>query len=115
MVNTQTSSARILLFPTAQQDPYLEGNNLILRIIDSKNNLLTALEVLRDSYNVILAGTSSGDTDEILAQAEAALQHAHNVIVNVEETTRIIKNLRATSQKQLLLFPPPGRAPSNQI
>ena len=110
MVNTHTASARILFFPTTQQEPDLEANNLIHRIIDSKDNLLTALEVLRDSYNVILAGTSSRDADEILAQAEAALEQAHNVMANVEETTTIIKNLHVTSQKQLLLFPPSSRA-----
>jgi hypothetical protein len=110
MVNTQTASARILSFPTTQQKPDLEANNLIRRIIDSKDSLLTALEVLRDSYNVILARTSLKDADEILAQAEAALQHAANVMANVEQTTRIIKNWQATSQKQLLLFPPSNRA-----
>ncbi len=106
MVNTQTASARILSFPATQQKPDLDADNLIRRIIDSKDDLLTALEILRDSYNVILAGTSSRDADEILAQAEAALQQAYNVMDNVEETTTIIKNLQATSQKQLLLFPP---------
>ena len=110
MVNTQPAPARILLFPTIQQQPDFEASILIHRIIDSKDNLLTALEVLRDSYNVILAGTSSTDADEILAQAEAALQQAHNVMANVEETNRIIKNLPATSQKQMLLFPPSSRA-----
>ena len=109
MVNLQTTSARILFFPTTQQEPDLEANNLIHRIIDSKDNLLTALEVLRDSYNVILAGTSSRDADEILAQAESALQQAQNVMANVEETTTIIKNLHVTSQKQLLLFPASSR------
>src|ERR1700722_6133969 len=110
MVNTQTASARILAFPTAQPKPDLEATNLIHRIIDSKDNLLTALEVLRDSYNVILAGTSSRDADEILAQAEAALQQAHNVMASVKETTTIIRNVQAASHKQLLLFPPSSRA-----
>ena len=109
MVSTQTASARILLFPATQQKPDLEANHLIHRIIESKDDLLTALEILRDSYNVILAGTSSRDADEILAQAEAALQQAHNVMANVGQTTTIMRNLRATSQKQLLLFPPSSR------
>jgi hypothetical protein len=110
MVHTQTASARILAFPTTQRKPDLAASNLIHRIIDSKDNLLTALEVLRDSYNVILAGTSSRDADDILVQAEAALQQAHNVMANVEETTTIIRNQQATSNGQLLLFPPPSRA-----
>jgi tRNA A22 N-methylase len=109
MVSTPTASARILSFPTKQQMPNLEADTLIHRIIDSKDNLLTALEILRDSYNVILAGTSSRDADEILAQAEAALQQAHNVMANVEETTAIVMNLHATSRNQLLLFPPSSR------
>jgi tRNA A22 N-methylase len=110
MVNPQTASARILAFPTTQPKPDLEAVNLMHRIIDSKDNLLTALEVLRDSYNVILAGTSSRDADDILAQAEAALQQAHNVMASVEETTTIIRNLQVTSNRQLLLFPAPSRA-----
>ena len=109
MVNTQTASARILSFPTTQQKPDLEANNLIHRIIDSKDDLLTALEILRDSYNVILAGRSSRDADEILAQADAALHQAHNVMAYVQETTTIVKNLQTTSQKQLLLFPASSR------
>jgi precorrin-6B methylase 2 len=110
MVNTQMASARILSFPRTQQKPDLAANNLIHRIMDSKDNLLTALEVLRDSYNMILAGTSLRDADEILVQAEAALQQAANVMANAEETTTTIKNLQATSHKQLLLFPPSNRA-----
>jgi hypothetical protein len=110
MVNAQTASARILSFPTPYQKPDLDADNLIHRIIDSKDSLLTALEILRDSYNVILAGTSLKDADEILAQAEASLRQAHNVMANVEETTTIIKNLQTTSQRQLLLFPPSSRA-----
>jgi hypothetical protein len=106
MVNTQPATARILAFPTTQRMPNLEANNLIHRIIDSKDNLLTALEGLRDSYNVILEGTSSRDAAEISARAEAALQRAHNVMANVEETSTIIRNSHATSHRQLLLFPP---------
>jgi hypothetical protein len=109
MVNTQTASARILSFPTTQQKPDSAANDLIHRIMDSKDNLLTALEVLRDSYNMILAGTSLRDADEILAQAEAALQQAANVMTNAGETTTTIKNLQARSQRQLLLFPPSNR------
>jgi precorrin-6B methylase 2 len=110
MVNTQTASARILSFPAPHQRPDLEATNLIHRIMDSKDNLLTALEILRDSYNAILAGKSLRDADNIFAQAEAALQQAHNVMANVAETTAIIKNVQATSQKQLLLFPASNRA-----
>jgi hypothetical protein len=110
MVNAQTASATILSFPAPHQEPDLEANNLIHRIIDSKDDLLTALEILRDSYNVILAETSLTNAGEILAQAEAALRQAHNVMANVAETTTIVKHWQATSHKQLLLFPPSSRA-----
>jgi hypothetical protein len=97
---------RIIPFPTPKKTPELQTNYLIYRILDCKDDLLTALEVLRDSFNAILGGTPSRGAGEILAQAEAAVQQAHKVMANVAVTTTTIKNLQAIPQKQLLLFPP---------
>jgi hypothetical protein len=106
MVNTQMALGRILPFPTPKKKQGSQTSNLIYRILDCKDDLLTALELLRDSFNAIMGETPSRDADEILAQAEAAVQQAHNVMANVAVTTAAIKNLRAMSQKQLPLFPP---------
>jgi hypothetical protein len=106
MVNIQMALGRILPFPTPKKNQGSQTSNLIYRILGCKDDLLTALEVLRDSFNAILGETPSRDADEILAQAEAAVQQAHNVMANVAVTTAAIKNLRAMSQKQLPLFPP---------
>ena len=106
MVNAQRGLGRILPFPRPKKQQGLQRSNLIYRILDCKDDLLTALEVLRDSFNAILGEIPLRDADEILAQAEAAVQQAHNVMANVAVTTAKIKNLRAMSQKQLPLFPP---------
>ncbi len=106
MVNTKMKLGRILPFPTPPKKPELQSTDLIYRILDCKDDLLTALEVLRDSFNAILGETSSRDADEILAQAEAAIQQAYNVTANVAVTAPIIKNLRTIPEKKLPLFPP---------
>jgi hypothetical protein len=106
MVNAQMALGKILPFPRPKQNQGLLRSNLVYRILDCKDDLLAALEVLRDSFNAILGDTPSRDADEILAQAEAAVQQAHNVMANVAVTTAKLKNLRAMLQKQLPLFPP---------
>ena len=106
MVNAQMALGRVLPFPRPKKNQGLLGSNLVYRILDCKDDLLTALEVLRDSFNAILGETPSRDADEILAQAEAAVRQAHNVMANVAVMTAKLKNLRAMSQKQLPLFPP---------
>jgi argininosuccinate lyase len=108
MVNAQMALGRVLPFPTPEKKQRLQTGHVINRILACKDDLLTALEVLRDSFNAILGETPSRDADEILAKAEAAVQQAHNVMANVAVTTAKLKNLRAMSQKPLPLFPPSG-------
>jgi hypothetical protein len=61
MVNTQAGLGASLSFPTVPQEPELQTNDLIYRILDSKDDLATALEALQDTYNGTLAGIPFSD------------------------------------------------------
>jgi hypothetical protein len=103
MVNAQTGLGVVLSFPIPEKTTDNQTDNVIFRILESKDSLMTALEHLRDSYNAMMVGKPLENADEILTQAESALQQAEDVMGNVPVTTKI-KDLQQ-SQKQLLLFP----------
>jgi hypothetical protein len=56
MVNTHAGLGTSLSFPTVPQEPELQTNDLIYRILDCKDDLATALKALQDSYNGTLPG-----------------------------------------------------------
>jgi hypothetical protein len=66
---------------------------------------MTALEHLRRSYNTMKVGKTPKNADEILTQAESALQQAEDVMGHVPMTTTKIQDLQQLPQTQLLLFP----------
>jgi hypothetical protein len=104
MVDQQTGLGVLLSFPIPDKTTGNQIDHLIFRILQSNNSLMTALEHLRDSYNAMKVGKTLENADEIVTQAESALQQAEDVMGHVPMTTKI-QDLQQSSQKQLLLFP----------
>jgi hypothetical protein len=104
MVNPQTGLGVLLSFPIPNKPTDNQIDHMICRILQSNDSLTTALEHLRDSYNAMKVGKTLENADEILTQAESALQQAENVLGHVPVTTAKIQDLQPLSRKQLLLF-----------
>jgi hypothetical protein len=105
MVDPQPGLGVLLSFPLPKKTTVDQTDHLIFRILQSNDSLATALEHLRHSYNAMKVGKTLENTDEILRQAESALQQAKNVMGHVPVTTAKIQDLQQLSRKQLLLFP----------
>jgi hypothetical protein len=103
MVEPQTGLGILLSFPTPGKIADNQTDHMIFRILESKDSLMTALEQLRDSYNAMMVGKPLWNADEILTQAENALQQAEDVMGHVPVTTTKIQDFQL--QRQLLLFP----------
>jgi hypothetical protein len=92
--------------------PEAAAQNWSLRILQTRDNLLNALDFLRDEYNAMLAGESIKVADEILAGVETILRNSQNMTwYTVVAKTRIHgPTSRDAKRKVLLLFPVVGSA-----
>jgi hypothetical protein len=103
MVDPQTGLGILLSFPIPGKTTDNQTDHLVYQILESNDILVRALEHLRDSYNAMMVGEPLANADEILTQAESALQQAEDVMGHVPVTTIKIQGLQL--QRQLLLFP----------
>jgi hypothetical protein len=106
MVN-RNNAGKLLLFPAPTLVPGSQAENWCLRILETKDNLVRALELLRIAYNEMLAGKPVKAADEILAQVEAILRKdeiipAYTVVAAIKIHGSISPNVK---RKVLLLFP----------
>lgn len=77
---------KVLSFPRHEQIAQPWGEDLIQKILDRKEDLLTSLELLRNAYeaalghnNAALVAKSRRDVEAILLQVEALLKHPEKV------------------------------------
>jgi hypothetical protein len=107
MVNPNRASGKVLFFPTPKQNAESAVENWIHRILETKDNLVSALELLRISYNAMLAGKPVREADEILAQVEGILQHGEAVKTNAILTATTVRgsSLPQAKHRPLLFFP----------
>jgi hypothetical protein len=106
MVN-RNNAGKLLSFPAPRPVPGSPAENWCLRILETKDNLVSALELLRIAYNEMLAGKTVKAADEILAQVEAILRKddkipAHTVVAAIKIHGSISPDAK---RKVLLLFP----------
>jgi hypothetical protein len=73
---TRPLNKKPLQFPVAQDDVATRLLDWIRGIVQSNQELVSALDRLRLSYEALLAGTSVTDTEAILWQVEVALKDA---------------------------------------
>jgi hypothetical protein len=67
------NAGKLLSFPAPTPDPGSPAENWNVRILETKDNLVSALDYLRIAYNEMLAGRPVKAADEILAHVEAIL------------------------------------------
>jgi hypothetical protein len=73
MVHTN-NEGKLLSFPAATPASGSVAQNWNVRILETKDNLVSALDYLRIAYNEMLAGRPVKAADEIVAQVEAILR-----------------------------------------
>jgi hypothetical protein len=71
----RNNAGKLLLFPAPTSVPGSPAENWILRILEAKDNLVSALEFLRIAYNEMLGGRPVKSVDEVLARIEAILKN----------------------------------------
>jgi hypothetical protein len=107
MVNPNAASGKLLSFPIPKQNSESPVENWIHRLVETKDNLVSALELLRISYNAMQAGKPIVEAAKILEQVEGVLKHAEKVKgTAVPAATEVHgSSLQPARQKPLLLFP----------
>lgn len=107
MANPNTASGKLLSFPMLKQNIESPVENWIHRLLETKDNLVSALELLRISYNAMQAGMPMLEAERILEQVEAILKHAEKVKGTAVATVTEVhgSNLQSAKQKPLLPFP----------
>jgi hypothetical protein len=106
MVN-RNNAGKLLSFPVPGPVPGPPAENWGLRILETKDNLVSALEFLRTAYNEMLAGKPVKTADEILAQVEAILRKDEKIpAYTVVAAIRIRGSISPEAKRKvLLLFP----------
>jgi hypothetical protein len=90
-----------------KQNPESPVESWIHRLVETKDNLVSALELLRLSYNAMQAGKPILEADKILEQVEGILKHAEKMKDTTAPTATEVhgSSLQPAKRKPLLLFP----------
>ena len=106
-----TSTGNLLSFPLSTRVPEAAAQNWNLRILETRDNLVNALDYLRDEYNAMLAGEQITAADEILARVETILRNEKVSWCTVIAKIRVHgPTPRDAKRKVLLFFPAVGNA-----
>jgi hypothetical protein len=101
-----TSSGKILPFPSSTSVPEAAAQDWSPRILETRDNLVNALEYIRDEYNAMLAGKPITAADEVLARVETILRNEKVSWCTVVAKIRLHgPTPRDAKRKALLLFP----------
>jgi hypothetical protein len=103
----RNNAGKLLLFPAPKPIPGSSVENWSLRVLETKDNLIGALEFLRIAYNEMLAGRPVESVDEVLARVKAIVgNHAKIPAYTVVSAIRIHASITPEpKRKVLLLFP----------
>jgi hypothetical protein len=101
----RNNAGKLLLFPAPTAAPVAPAENWSLRILETKDNLTSALEFLRIAYNEMLAGKPVKAADEILAQVEAILRNDEKIpAYTVVAAIRIHGSISPDAKPKVLLL-----------
>jgi hypothetical protein len=103
----RNNTGKILLFPAPTAVPGSPAENWSLRILETKDNLTSALEFLRIAYNEMLAGRPVKSAGEVLARVEAIVRNDAKVpAYTVVASIRIRGSIPPKPKRRVpLLFP----------
>jgi hypothetical protein len=105
----KNNSGKLLSFPEPTTVPGSSADDWSHRILAVRDNLVSALDFVRSTYNEKLAGKPVKAADEILAQVVTILRHEEKIpSYTVVGAIRIHGSASPKAkQKVLLLFPKP--------
>jgi hypothetical protein len=97
---------KLLSFPLSTPVPEAAAQNWDPRILETRDNLVNALDYLRDEYNAMLAGKATIAADEVLVRVETILRNEKVSWYTVVAKIRVHEPTpRDAKRKVLLLFP----------
>jgi hypothetical protein len=97
----RNNAGKLLSFPVPRPVPGSPAENWCLRILETKDNLVSALELLRIAYNEMLAGKPVKAADEILAQVEAILRKDERILrIQLLRPSRFLERSRQTQNER---------------
>jgi hypothetical protein len=107
MANPSPASGKLLSFPMLKHTSESPLENWIHRLVETKDNLVSALELLRISYNAMHAGKPILEAEKILEQVDGILKHAEKVKGSPTPTATAMDgwSVQPAKQKPLLHFP----------
>jgi hypothetical protein len=101
------NAGKLLLFLAPTAVPGSPAENWSLRILETKDNLTSALEFLRITYNEMLASRPVKSVDEVLARVETILRNDAKIpAYTVVAAIRIHGSISPEPKRKVpLLFP----------
>jgi hypothetical protein len=107
------NAGKLLLFPAPTPVPGSPAQNWSVRILETKDTLVSALDYLRIAYNEMLAGRPVKAADEILAQVEAILRSDNKTAAfTVVSAIKIHGPIPPLAKRKVLLLFPAMKAPN---
>lgn len=107
------NAGKLLSFPAPTPAPGSAAQNWNIRILETKDNLVSALDYLRIAYNEMLAGRPVKAADEILAHVEAILRSNEKAApFTVVSAIRIRGSVPPLAKRKILLLFPTVKAPN---
>jgi hypothetical protein len=104
------NAGKLLSFPLSPPVPKAAAQNWDLRIVETRDNLVNALDYLRDEYNAMLAGKATTAADEVLARVETILRNEKVSCYTVVAKIRIHGPTPRDAERKVLLFFPLAKA-----
>ena len=105
-----TSPGKILPFPSSTTVPEAAAQDWSPRILETRDNLVNALEYIRDEYNAMLEGKPITAADEILARVETILRNEKVSWYKVVAKIKVHGPTPRDAKRKVLLFFPPVKA-----
>ena len=104
------NAGKLLSFPLSKAVPEAADQNWDLRILETRDNLVNALDYLGDEYNAMLAGKATTAADELLARVETILSNEKVSWYTVVAKIRVHGPTPRDAKRKVLLFVSPEKA-----
>jgi hypothetical protein len=104
------NAGKLLSFPLSTTVPEAAAQNWDLRILETRDNLVNALDYLRDEYNAMLAAKATTTADQVLARVETILRNETVSWYTIVAKIRVHGPTPRDAKRKVLLFFPPVKA-----
>src|ERR1700722_2367466 len=104
------NAGKLLSFTLSTPVPEAAAQNWDLRILETRDNLVNALDYLGDEYNAMLAGKATTAADELLARVKTILSNEKVSCYKVVAKIKVHGPTPRDAKRKVLLFFPPVEA-----